>query len=532
MDLSCGPGKRCKKGTICKKGVCTVKQPIQDLKQDLQQVCGPGMRCKKGTTCQNRFCVAKREQQQQQPSPKQDLQQPSLRLEEPIVCGPGTRCKKGTICKKGICTTRKAKRSSTRLKKAPATVIANFMNRTKHARKSIYLNSICSNSGICIAFGRNNEEIKKFFHGFSSFDFVENYIPIGEPSSNGFVYSVNYLHRGYQASAILKSSSHTKSDNLLYEYQIGLAINTSFYNRFPIFVETYNKYYLYPDQATWKQFQKNTYTGKLKDALTPYKNIDYIRSCEKSKYLSILVQHLANASPLKKMNTSLNFVRHELSYALYQIYFSLSMMANDFTHYDLHYNNVLVFTPDPNKYIQYHFHTQDSKVISFKSRHMIKMIDYGRSYFRGVSENIEKTVCGTTECDPNCGKEFGYRMEETERSLISYITPWKKNISHDLRLLNMVINNLPYPRPYGSPESTIFLKLHNVKFRAMYGTPEVMESGIPTNAIKNVHDAEHQLRHLILTPGFQQINEGYAAGFTKIGDLHVYFDREMKYIPA
>ena len=558
MDLSCGPGKRCKKGTTCKKGVCTVKQPrlrspkpslqspkpsLQSPKPSLQQVCGPGVRCKKGTTCKNRFCVAKREQQQQQQLESPDLRSPGL--QPPMVCGPGIRCKRGTTCKKGVCTTtRKAKpatpkpatpspkQASTSLKKAPAKVIANFMNLTKNTRKSVYLHSICSNSGTCIAFGRKNEEIKKFFHGFTSFDFVQDYDQIGELSSNGFVYEVNYEHRGYKASAILKSSAHIKSDNLLYEYQIGLAINTSFYNRFPIFVETYNKYFLYPNEDIWDQLQNNTYTGKLKDALTPYQDIDYIRSCQNSKYLSILVQHLANASSLKRMMTTMNFVRYELVYALYQIYFSLSMMANDFTHYDLHHSNVLVFTPDPKKYIQYHFHTQDGKIISFKSRHMIKIIDYGRSYFRGVSENISQTVCGTTECDPHCGKKFGYRMEETDSSLMTYITPWKKNISHDLRLLSMVVNKLPYPRAPGSIESILFLKLHIVKFIAMYGTPEIMESGIPDDAINNVHDAEKVLRRLILIPESHQINQAHSLGLTKIGDLHVYFDREMKYIPA
>ena len=549
MDLSCGPGKRCKKGTTCKKGVCVAKREQQQQQSpkpdDLQQVCGPGIRCKKGTTCKNRFCVAKRDKSpglQQQPSPRLQspagLQSPSSQV---IVCGPGKRCKKGTTCKKGVCTTtRKAKPVSPKqatpkpasLKKAPASVIADFMNLTKHTRKSRYLHSICSNSGTCIAFGKNNEEIKQFFHGFTSFDFVQDHTPIGEPSSNGFIYSVNYEHRGYKASAILKSSVKSSSDNLLYEYQIGMAINTSFYHRFPIFVETYDTYFLYRDRATWKKFKTDTYTGKLKDALIPYHDINYVRSCQNSQYLSILVQHLSNSPTLKKMMTTLNFVQNELIYALYQIYFSLSMMANHFTHYDLHHSNVLVFTPDPNKYIQYHFYTPDSKVISFKSRHMIKIIDYGRSFFHSVSANILQSVCGTTECDPNCGIDYGYRMEETERSLITYITPWKKNISHDLRLLNMVIQHLPYPRPHGSIESIIFLKLHNIRFQGEMGTPEVMKSGILHDAINNVHDAEMMMRRVILRPQFQEVNEAYAAEFTKIGDLHVYFDRKMKYIPV
>jgi len=57
-------------------------------------------------------------------------------------------------------------KSSSSLKRKKASVIARFMRRTKHARKATALNAICSDSGVCIAFGTKSDEIKKFFNGF------------------------------------------------------------------------------------------------------------------------------------------------------------------------------------------------------------------------------------------------------------------------------------------------------------------------------------------------------------------------------
>jgi hypothetical protein len=68
-----------------------------------------------------------------------------------------------------------------------------------------------------------------------------------------------------------------------------------------------------------------------------------------------------------------------------QIFIPLGKLAHNFTHNDLHTNNVLIYTFPDNKYIVLKYIFKD-KVIEMKTRYIAKIIDYGRSYF-----NLEGT---------------------------------------------------------------------------------------------------------------------------------------------
>ena len=59
----------------------------------------------------------------------------------------------------------------------------------------------------------------------------------------------------FNAYAILKSNLNRKSDNLLYEYMVGLYLNT-LNKRFPCFLETYS-YYTYVNEKLWESLQNN-----------------------------------------------------------------------------------------------------------------------------------------------------------------------------------------------------------------------------------------------------------------------------------
>jgi hypothetical protein len=88
-----------------------------------------------------------------------------------------------------------------------------------------YLNGVCSDSGVCIAFGKHVNKIKKHFGGFVKFDNVKSIRKIGAVSENGFVKEIEYEHAGYKSHAVLKSSSKKFADNLYYEYLAGVFIN-------------------------------------------------------------------------------------------------------------------------------------------------------------------------------------------------------------------------------------------------------------------------------------------------------------------
>lgn len=398
-----------------------------------------------------------------------------------------------------------------------ARTLKNFMFRKKHKITAEFLKHICSDSGVCIAFGTNSDKIKKFFNNFTNFDYAVNRIRVGVPSNNGFIYEIEYKHQNYFAHAILKSSTRRDSDNLMYEYKVGQTVNR-FNKHFPCFVETYGVY-KYNTDAEWRTSQNGINVNKLQNILTQYPTTNYKDSCINSQYLCILIQHIKDAPTLYSKSVSPEFKENDLLYCLYQIYYTLSMLSNEFTHYDLHSNNVLLYKPVNGKYIQYHYHLPDGTIVSFKSRYIVKLIDYGRSYVNGSMVDY-KQICRIKECKPKCGYNQGFFYNA------HYINPSLSSKSHDLRLLNLVKQTV---------DISVQLKsvLDRVVYNTEYGTPSNLTIGYP-NRINNVMDAERLLRDMVLDPAEIGKNTVYHdASFTKLGDLHVRgVLREMEYIPA
>jgi hypothetical protein len=200
------------------------------------------------------------------------------------------------------------------------------------------------------------------------------------------------------------------------------------------------------------------------------------------------------------------------------------MLSNEFTHYDLHSNNVLLYKPVDGKYIQYHYHLSDGTIVSFKSRYIAKLIDYGRSYVNGSMVD-HKQICRIKECKPNCGYNKGYSWMSPSSNAY-FINSSVSSKSHDLRLLNLVKHTI---------DISVQLKsvLDKVVYNNEYGTPSNLTIGYP-NRINNVMDAERLLRDMVLDPAEIGKNTVYHdASFTKLGDLHVRgLLREMEYIPA
>jgi hypothetical protein len=443
-------------------------------------------------------------------------------------------------------------------------VIGRFMIKTKDKRKALFLKSICSDSGVCIAFGKDSKKIIDFFGGFTNFNYVKlPIIQIGKPSANGFVKQIEYEKEGYNAYSVLKSSIESDSDNLVYEYIVGQFINKA--NKFfPCFLETYGLYY-YKNNASW-EISKNTKinnTNILKDLLELQTSVyDYKKICQQSKHAAILIQHLKDVRTLKQRLTS-NFIIHDLLFVLYQIYMPLSVLKQTFTHYDLHTDNVLLFEPIKGKYIEYHYHLQTNEVVNFKSPYIVKIIDYGRSYFSPEPPDLNPTniynhLCSEPACSknpfakrPECGSEFGFSFFNPTRKTEKrdwYINTTFSNQSHDLKIFKHLADKILFNnfkdidwkwKTYLDPLVTIITGAsdqYGKGIRGMekyYGTKEILTSGLPFK-INNVTDAETALRQLILHQGSaKKLNDLKYKPEHKIGDIHVYTDGTlMKYVPV
>jgi len=427
-------------------------------------------------------------------------------------------------------------------KKHAEKTIKKFMLDPTVREKStaIFLHSICSDSGVCIAFGQEAMKIKKFFNNFTDFNYLKGNIErIGKPSKNGFLYELTYMRQGYNAYAILKSTMRYDRDNLMYEYFVGNAVNT-FAKQVPCFVETYGLFE-YPSDADWKVLKtaspdkENVIKNKLTLIPAPnFSNLD--KGCSKSKYQCILIQHLKDVTDLGTIlrKNKNDFANKELISVLYIIYFSLHVLSDRFTHYDLHLGNVLLYTPSKNGYINYVFHEQRSeRVVKFKSRFIPKIIDYGRCFYSlDVNNNSGKLydkLCTLPECNPKCGDNQGFNWLSGNN--LHYINSRAKNESHDLILLNNIKSGVIRPSYKATkPIKQLFTR---VVYTREFGTEENVNSGLPTK-INNISDAFTALSDMVFTEQ-PALSDGLfpAVEYASLGELHVYSDgRPMRFIKA
>ena len=411
------------------------------------------------------------------------------------------------------------------------------MKSTKHARRSHFLRNICSDSGVCIAFGIENKKIGLFFNNFTAFDYLVSPIKsIGAVSANGFVKELNYQHQKYTASAILKSSQNPSADNLYYEYFVGQKVN-EWTKYFPCFVESYGLYmYTSPtayefvkDNATITDMNTFKNSIQLFDQAINHDPAQGYRICTESQYLAVLIQHIKNARTMHSVFGTPQKKPQQLDdclSALAQIYLPLARLTNDFVHNDLHANNVMLYEPSPGKYIHFFYHLLDgTTVIEFKSNYIAKMIDYGRS-FTTNSITLYQVLCAEKKCNPNCGARYGFPwMNPSLTEQTFYTSSTARNPSQDLRLLKSMYpkSNIVFNQGFTNPN------------KAHYGTEPNMAMGYP-NRINNVSDAALDLQTYMQQADVQDYFRT-APQFhkdKKFGDLHVYMDmtKPMKFTLA
>ena len=403
------------------------------------------------------------------------------------------------------------------------------------------LQTICSDSSICIAFGKQAKEISEFFNGFKTFNYVE--LPlrrIGVPSANGFINEIKYSRLNYNAYAILKSAASKSADNLFYEYNVGNFVNYA--NKIlPSFLETYGLFQ-YKDESTYNKFKNTSIIRKnlLTNAFTE-KTPTIKDACTHSKYMCILIQHIKDANTLESFNNNNSFIQRDLIYVLFQVYTSLFALSSSFTHYDLHDKNVLLYKPVNGKYIVYYYHLNNGEVVSFKSQYIAKIIDYGRCYYR-LSQNensrkLHREICKVRECDPKCGEYVGFTalQDEVAPPAFNYIEATNLNESHDLRLLNTLKKEwnleIKNPKIYDVIKKVVYgkgLKSENKE----YGTREEKNSGLQRR-IHNVTDAHKALLQYIKSTANIILNDtlySHTHGYSKLGDLHIYVDGTQRFM--
>jgi hypothetical protein len=404
--------------------------------------------------------------------------------------------------------------------------ISNFLYKNKEKIKANYLKIKCSDSGVCITFGKETKKINDFFMFFHNFDYMIRYTNL-TAGMNGSIIKIDYEREKYKSYAILKKVLKASSDSLMYEYIVGHFFINNVYRKFPSFLQTYGfvnsgSLDLLKEQKVLNLTEANLNDGLKLSCINPSKILLLLENVEKP--ISLFSKLIRNEKP---------FIEEELLNILFQVYYTLHILKDLYTHYDLHSDNILLYEPIENSYIEYHYHFQ-REVITFKSRYIAKIIDYGRSFFRNStiqSNDIYRELCKIKECNngEKCGDMSGYSFflkSQSEIKTNHYINSLSINNSHDLRLIKDVMRLITTKSLSPAVNKYLLFFKKNTNYEQQFGTPHNPSSGLPKK-INNVSDAFQFIKNTKLT-----IVESLSFDhLDKIGDLHVYDDgRDMEFI--
>jgi hypothetical protein len=406
-----------------------------------------------------------------------------------------------------------------------------------------YLNTICSDSGECLVFGRENQGIKGLFDGFADFKYLTDVRKVGERSSNGFVLNLQYERMNYKVNTLLKSARAKYSDNLYYEYLVG----TKFINRvnlfFPCFTETYHLFK--HKSASSKELIENNDMDiaefsnlidmnicdekRIKNSLTCIKN-----SCQEGYNFAILLQYIdepISFDSFVKKHDKDKFFRALMMGILVQIYAPLSYLKEDFTHYDLHLKNVLLYKLPKGKFVEIKYKDErDSSIITIQTNYIVKIIDYGRCYFGNLgndkymtSNSLVKLIKGTKECTDKGLRNVGYNFLDDPVKGNFYISSTQKNTSHDLRFVHLLSekSNIAFSEIGGL-----------IEYEGFYGTPQNVSHKNRDYYIRDVGDM-----YVFLQKYFEDPIQFVEKGDESIGCIEVYMtnklcEKEMKFFPS
>lgn len=413
----------------------------------------------------------------------------------------------------------------------------------KHRKLEIsYLKSMCGDVGICLSLNNNYNKIMKMFNNFTDFQYL-----VGSPreissGANGsiriskFVKTVDNV--SFYSYVTLKVPKSIVSDNLAYEYFVGHLFVNYFCKYFPVFVQTYGLYRInkdirmrfnHPAIATVNILKKRLEEGMT--LIDPLNNeADLMSVCSSSNFLCLSGQFYNNYTTFRSyVETKTDKDYSDVPFILFQLYYTLHHVRMFFTHYDLHYENIgLVKLPD-GYHVDYEYnvvYNGQPAVINFKSKYIVKIIDYGRCYFTSqtppyhTSKELIKNIIQKNNLCFN-------KLEFTNTNIDSRV----KNESSDLRFLHMIHNTLSQIfKNYPILKNTISKML----FKGPYSTPENL-THLGDGIIRNVTDAYTYLADYLITntDNSNGLNDASYVGSNSLGTLKVYdITKAMEFIPS
>lgn len=331
-------------------------------------------------------------------------------------------------------------------------------------------------------FNNKRDEILKIFENFTNIDLIINNIKrINKDSGtngniNKIIFTKMVKEYNHKINLLLKTPKEFLSDNNYYEFVIGLCIN-KFKIYFPNFCYTFG--YGKITEKLKEDIEKDDFVDIIPDSFKKNYFIQEINEnnvmkyskigegCILNGYTSLLIEEIPNSKTLWDYYNDIEFmnplnVNYNIFCILYQVYFVLNQLKDNFTHYDLHPSNILISKYEKPIIIKYKF--LDGKEKQLYTKYIPVFIDYGRSFVNCLendslinSTNYLNTACYNTNCRmditnySNCKLLSGLFMNKNNidsydnNENFHYITPFKKNNTTDLLLIHKLFERFNIP---------------------------------------------------------------------------------------
>jgi hypothetical protein len=403
-----------------------------------------------------------------------------------------------------------------------------------------------------LTYGIQTNQVKKIFDDFTNLENVIDIKKLGQ-GATGFVRKLlfhktikNKTYTTFAALKLIKVDVLTDSE--YYEYLVGLVVNY-FAVLFPFFIKTYGVF-RFKDVAAYNSLIKMTIPSNTLNSWL-YQNLilihgitlnsisqeDLSYSCLHHTMIALLSEFANNSSSLDSQLDDKFFIKYDLFPIIYLLYNTLHILKDRFTHYDLHTDNVLlVQSTYPNRMFRYNvFHYDEHGKLShidlIYSRFIPKIIDYSRAFFRLnnlSSLDVYKKLCHIQQ---DCCSRSGYGwMRPTGDDAKSFIDSTTRNVSHDLKLITIIVNQLISSNLANDEIKSIYDKL---VFPDSYGIPENLSSYSNTGKINNVSDMA-EFSDLLYRNNHDSCFPNFPSEYTVEGtyDIHLITNQtqEMSYI--
>ena len=347
----------------------------------------------------------------------------------------------------------------------------------------------CPHSNVCLDLGVYSPE---FLRGFHSLDRLKNDTNVqdyvNEDNLNSKLQILESSIHDISLTTMLKSQKNDTQylyDNMVYEYFIGMMVNT--FLQTPNVIKTINIFKYKSFEHLDSIVSRTKVTNKeLKQCLIPVNKNSYRslfeNSCKDYRLYCIellLVPYYNDIGYYYNnlhQNDVQSFWKYHATSSLFQLYAFLRTYQRIFTHYDLNSGNFLVSFL-PGYYFKYVYKEKGETKASFESPYLVKVIDYAQSVCEKLSQGIMKHICLDHDCQPDCGTTKGYYYQNMN-------TNYGINVSQDLGTLHFISN---YTDRFPIPECLRTL-LSLVRYDP---NNETSPSEYPY--IKNVEDAYQHL---------------------------------------